>query len=173
MDPHADGTGLNDRTSRSCPAVPQRRAAPRARSVPLLLLGTICGVACVSLWPASRVTVSATPADVLACASAQAKQLGYHVGPDTTHGSLTAKRTLPSKDLGPDVTEYSRQDVLAVSARPVRATGGSTVTIQAETISVQGRGIADAPITASLEVRADADTVLARCRHAAPNTSLP
>jgi hypothetical protein len=112
---------------------------------------------------------------VLACAAAQAKQMGYHIGPDTTRGSLTAEKTQPFQDRGPDVTEYSRQDMLAVSLAPAHSPAGAAVTIEAETISVQEsrRGMADVPITASPEVRADADTLLSRCRHAAPNTSLP
>jgi hypothetical protein len=173
MERHAEGTGLGAGASRLPVAVPQRAGSSPGRVAICLLLGAIWSAACVSLWPTSRATVAGAPPDVVACATAQAKQLGYHVGPDTTHGSLTAEKTLPFRDLGPDVTEYSRRDVLAVSLRP--STSGSLMTIEAETISVQEsrRGMVDVPVTASAEVRADADTLLARCRHAAPNTSLP
>jgi hypothetical protein len=155
--------------------VHHRLVGSRALGVSFALLGTIWGTACVNLWPASHATVAAAPADVLACVAAQAKQMGYHIGPDTARGSLTAEKTRPFQDRSPDVTEYSRQDMLAVSLRPAHPSTGAAVTIEAETISVQEsrRGMADVPIAASAEVRADADTLLSRCRDAAPNTSLP
>jgi hypothetical protein len=132
-------------------------------------------VGCVSLWQTTRTTVAGAPADVFACAATQAKQLGYHILPDSTHGTLTAEKTFGFNDRGPDVTEYARKDVLALSPHGDPSGHGSTVTIRAETITVQQdrRGSSEVPVTASQAVRADADTLLARCRQAAPNTSLP
>jgi hypothetical protein len=171
MDRHAEWTGPPKIVGPPI-GVPRRPAGPLVRAASSALLGAVCGTACVSLWPTSHATVPAAPADVLACAAVQAKQLGYHVGPDTTHGSLTAEKARPFKYHGPDVTESSRQDVLALTLRPAHSSGGSIVTIEAE--SMEGRrGMAPAAITASAEVRADADTLLNHCRHAAPNTSLP
>jgi hypothetical protein len=119
--------------------------------------------------------VPAPPADVRSCATAQARELGYRVTPDTTHGSVTAEKTLPFRQNGPDVTVYSVKNVLAVSLQSDVPVHGSTMNVTAQTISVQQsrRGMADVPVTASGEVRADADTLLARCRHLAPGTSLP
>jgi hypothetical protein len=175
MGRQAEGTGLREEMSGPATGVHDRLVGSRALGVSFALLGTIWGTGCVNLWPTSHATVAAAPADVFACAAAQAKQMGYHVGPDTTRGLLTAEKTRSFQDRGPDVTEYSRQDILAVSLGPAQSSAGSAVTIEAETISVQEsrRGMADVPITASPEVRADADTLLSRCRHAAPNTSLP
>lgn len=174
MDRHGGGTGLRQRAGPAAGML-RPRVGPHARGPSFMLLGAMWAAACVNLWPTAHATIATAPADVLACAAAQAKQLGYRIGPDTTHGSLTAQKTLPFKEHGPDVTEYSREDVLAVTLGPTHASGGSAMTIEAETISVQEsrRGMADVPIAASAEVRADADTLLSRCRHAAPTTSLP
>jgi hypothetical protein len=126
---------------------------------------------------------------VLACAASQAKALGYRVLTDSglltrligstpragPRDSLTAEKTLPLGQLSSDVTEYSRKNVLVVSLIPNRSTGGSTMAIRAETVSVQQsrRGMTDQPVPATGAVRADADTLLAHCHNPAPNTSLP
>jgi hypothetical protein len=82
---------------------------------------------------------------------------------------------MPLRDLGPDVTEHSRRNVLAVAVSPAQSGQGSTLTVRAETISMQEtrRGMTDVSVPASPTVRTDADTLLARCRNVAPNTSLP
>ncbi len=142
---------------------------------PALALALASTSGCVSLWPTTHAQVQAPPADVRSCATAQARELGYRVYPDTTHGSVIAEKTLPLSQNGPDVTVYSVKNVLAVSLQPDGSVHGSTMSVTAQTISVQQsrRGMADVPITASGEVRADADTLLARCRHTVTNTSLP
>jgi hypothetical protein len=112
---------------------------------------------------------------VRSCATTQARELGYRVSPDTTHGSVTAEKAVPFRDYGPDVTVYSVRNVLAVSLQSDGAVHGSTMSVTARTISVQAsrRGMTDVPVSASSEVRADADTLFARCRHAVSNSSLP
>ena len=142
---------------------------------PVLALALLSATACVSLWPTTHAHVPAPTADVRSCATTQARELGYHVSPDTTHGSVTAEKTLPFSQNGPDVTVYSIKNMLAVSLQPEASVRGSTMSVTAQTISVQQsrRGMADVPVTASGQVRADADTLLARCRHAGASTSLP
>jgi hypothetical protein len=133
------------------------------------------GLGCATLWPKTTVTVAAAPSDVLACAAAEAKALGYHVVADSLHGAVTAEKSLPLSALGPDVTEFARKNVLAVSLAPGPASASTAITIRAESISVEQtrRGVTDAPLAASPAVRADADTLVARCQHAKSNSSLP
>ena len=140
----------------------------------VFLLGALATDGCVSLWPTTNTHVAATPADARSCAVAQAKELGYRVGPDTTHGSVTAEKTLPFRENGPDPTVFSVRNALAVSMQ-ADGTHGSKMSVTAQTISVQQsrRGMQDIPVSATSEVRADADTLVARCRHVGPGTSLP
>jgi hypothetical protein len=120
-------------------------------------------------------TSAATPTDSFACAAAQAKQVGYQLTPDRARREFEADKTLPLRDLGPDMTEHSRRNVLVVVVSPTQSGQGSTLTVRAETISMQEsrRGMTDVSMPASPTVRTDADTLLARCRNVAPNTSLP
>lgn len=148
-----------------------RQSTPLPGAALIAVVGT---AACASLWPTSHAVVPAPPSDVLACAASQAKALGYRVLPDTTHGTLTAEKTLPQRDLSADVTEYSRKNVLQVSFAKQGA-DATLLDVQSQTISIQEsrRGMTDVPVSALADVRADADTLLARCRQAAPSSSLP
>ncbi len=175
MDRHAGGTVSRLRDTPALATAHRFAGSPGSLVGSAAVLALLCSSGCVSLWPTVHAHVPAPPADVRSCAAAQAKELGYRVTPDTTHGSVTAEKTLPFRQNGPDVTVYSVKNVLAVSLQSDASVHGSTMNVTAQTISVQQsrRGMADVPVTATGEVRADADTLLARCRHLAPGTSLP
>jgi len=147
-------------------------AAVVLASSPLVVLGT---TGCASLWTTATAAVPARPADAFSCVVSQARQMGYHVAPDSSHAEVQAEKILPLGEMGPDAAEYTRKNVLAVAVHPARSNGGSTLVVRAETISVQQtrRGLTDVAVPASGAVRQDADALVARCQHAVPNTSLP
>src|SRR5215469_10546471 len=114
MDRHSGGTVR----LRDLPTAAAAHRAPR-RSIRLMapwwFLALPSTGGCVSLWPTANAHVQASQADVRSCATTQARELGYRVSPDTTHGSVTAEKTVPFRDYGPDVTVYSIRNVLAVA----------------------------------------------------------
>jgi hypothetical protein len=115
----------------------------------------------------------APSAVVLGCAAATARQMGYKVVVDSSHGQVTADKSLELADLGPDPTEYNRKNELAMST--TSSGSGTTLKIVAKSIAVNNsrRGYTDVAQPASPAVIADRDTLVARCRSLAPNTSLP
>jgi len=111
---------------------------------------------------------------VLGCAASTAREMGYKVVVDSTHGQVTADKNLPLSHLGPDPTEYTRKNELAITTKH-SASGGTTLTIIPKSIAVTNtrRGYTDVAQPSTPDVIADADTLIARCRSLAPNTSLP
>ncbi|GEM_PF-3958747 len=174
MERQSDGTGR--------PGLGSARTATPKRlfAAGRIVLGAgLAVVGCTTLWPATRVSTQASPSDAFGCLVTQAKQLGFRVAPDSGHHQLQAEQALPQAAHGADLTEYARKNVLV--AKVVRtgggtgAGGGSTIDVRAETIAQEEtrRGLTDESLPASPEVRAAADTLVARCRSAPPTTSLP
>lgn len=130
--------------------------------------------ACGTLWPVVTAPSPAPPSDVFACAVAQTRKLGYKVvadSSDSTRRLLQATRELPQSEKGPDPTEISRQNVMSI--RVLGDGTGSTLRVQAGTVSrtETRRGPTDVTEPANGRVRADADSLLARCRTASPTSS--
>ena len=158
---HSDRTGTRRATQSSARAVAACAAA--------VVLG-----ACGTLWPVVTAPSPAPPSDVFACAVAQARKLKYKVvadSSDSTRRLLQATRELPQSEKGPDPTEVSREDVMSI--RVLGDGTGSTLRVQAGTLSKTEtrRGPTDVTDPANHGVRADADSLLARCRTASPPTS--
>ena len=157
----------------SAPAIPSAR--PRARHWLAAATGVCAAlVGCGQLSRVSTVPAPAPPRDVYACAVAQAIKLGYKAVGDTIHREqrdLEASKTL--KHGGPESTEYSRKDVLSVIVTSKGSDSVSTMHVTAASISTQEtrRGPTDVTEPASVDVRADADSVIARCSVASPPTT--
>jgi hypothetical protein len=109
--------------------------------------------------------MTAAPVAVLSCAGDAGKQLHYKVTYfDTVHMKLTLRRS-STAPTGPEVDAMGMIDALSVAVLPARTGTGSTFTVQAQTMQheMTRRGPMDTEQHSSPEVRADADTLIARC----------
>jgi hypothetical protein len=142
-------------------------------------LATAAGVttalaACGHLWQTTTTPTPAPAPDVYACAVVQVTAMGYKVVSDTVHREqrdLEASKTLPRGSVGADPNEYDRKDVLSII---VTGSGsGSTMRVVAGTVGIEEnrRGPTDVDEPAGVNVLADADSVVARCRVASPPTT--
>jgi len=152
-----------------------QRAWQRERCWLAVATGACAALAgCGHLWQVSTLPAAAPPRDVYACAIAQATRLGYKVVSDTAHREqrdLEASKAFEHP--GPETTEYSRKDLLSVIVTSKGSDSVSTMRVTAGSMSRQEtrRGPTDVTEPATVDVRADADTVIARCRVAAPPTT--
>jgi hypothetical protein len=127
--------------------------------------------ACATVWPKQSITTASAPLDALTCAAGAGKQMGYKLNYlDSTRLQLTLRK----EDKAPLSAEAdARRDVDQIEMSIIGASGGSAasgnsaahVTIRAETIFQEEtkRGLTDFDVAASPTVKADADTLIARC----------
>lgn len=161
-----DRTGTRCRTDRQWPRGPALCAA------------ALLVVACGTLWPTTTTPVPAPPRDVYACLLGQAIDLGYKTVVDTGNPgrrNLDATKELPLADRGPDPTVLTVSDKLTILVLRDETGRASTLKVTAGTISRHNdrRGVTDVNESARSQVRQDADALVAHCRTASPQTSLP
>ena len=136
--------------------------------------GSVIAVAgCGHLWQTSTTPVPAAPRDVYACAIAQATALGYKVVVDTVHREqrdVEASKVLPRSAIGSDPNEFSRKDVISVVVSSASSDGNSTMRVVAGTVATVNdrRGPTDVDEPVGVNVRTDADSLIARCGVANP-----
>jgi hypothetical protein len=131
--------------------------------------------ACGRLWPVQTAPSPASPHDTYACALTEARGLGYRVTSDTVFAKrrdIEAYKELPGSARGPGVTEFTRKNVLVIRVEDASANSGSTMRVKAGTVSVQEtrRGPTEVNEPATGAAAADADTLVAHCRKAAPDS---
>jgi hypothetical protein len=128
---------------------------------------------CGHLWQTSTTPVPAGSRDVYACARTQATAMGYKVVVDTVHREqreIEASKQLPRGSVGADPNEFDRKDVMSIFVRSAASDGNSTIRVVAGTVSRVNdrRGPTDVDEPAGANVRADADSLVARCGVANP-----
>ncbi len=128
---------------------------------------------CGHLWQTLTTPVPAAPRDVYACAIAQATGMGYKVVVDTVHREqrdVEATKVLPRSAMGADPNEFSRKDVMSIIVTSASSDGSSTMRVVAGTVSTlqDRRGPTDVNEPVGLNVRTDADSLIARCGVANP-----
>jgi len=132
------------------------------RSTPILLVAALA--ACATLWPKKSVETTTAPLDVLMCAAAHGQDLRYKINYlDSARLRLTLRK--PSRaptSAEADALRNTDQIELWLAPTP---SGGTRATVRAGTIFAEEtkRGPTDSDVPASPGVRADADTILARC----------
>jgi hypothetical protein len=166
MRPTFDRTGTRCRTGRRWP------------SGAVLGAAALLVIACGHLWFTSTTPVPAPPRDVYACVLAQAIDLGYKTVVDTGNPgrrNLGATKELPLAQRGPDPTVLTRSDKLTILVQRDESGGASSLKVTAGTISRHNdrRGFTEVNESANPQVRHDADAIVAHCRTASPQTSLP
>jgi hypothetical protein len=144
-----------------------RPRIPAAAGIVIIVAG------CGHLWQTSTTPVPASPSDVYACAIAQAKGMGYKVVVDTVHREqrdVEASKVLPRSSMGADPNEFSRKDVMSIIVSSASSDGHSTMRVVAGTVSTvqDRRGPTDVDEPAGVNVRSDADSLIARCGVANP-----
>jgi hypothetical protein len=128
---------------------------------------------CGHLWQTSTTPVPAAPSDVYACAVAQAKGMGYKVVVDTVHRDqrdVEASKVLPRSSMGADPNEFSRKDVMSIIVSSAGTDGKSAMRVVAGTVATiqDRRGPTDVDQPVGVNVRSDADSLIARCGVANP-----
>jgi hypothetical protein len=160
MPPATRGTVTNSRHG-------GRRLFPAAAGI------VVAAAGCGHLWQTSTTPVPAPPRDVYACAVAQATALGYKVVLDTVHREqrdVEATKVLPRSAMGSDPNEFSRKDVMSIVVSSAGSDGNSTMRVVAGTVATEQdrRGPTDVDQPVGVNVRADADSLIARCGVANP-----
>jgi hypothetical protein len=99
--------------------------------------------------------------------------MGYKVVVDTVHREqrdVEATKVLPRSAMGADPNEFSRKDVMSIIVTSASSDGSSTMRVVAGTVSTlqDRRGPTDVNEPVGLNVRTDADSLIARCGVANP-----
>lgn len=137
------------------------------RGVILLVVIT----ACATVWPKQSVTTTSAPLDALTCAASAGKQMGYKLNYlDSTRLQLTLRKE-DKAPLSAEADARRNVDQIELSINGASSGGAASgsagvhVTIRAETIFQEEtkRGLTDDDVAASPTVKADADTLIARC----------
>jgi hypothetical protein len=154
-------------SGRPCRRRGASRLIPAAAGIAIGLAG------CGHLWQTSTTPVPAPARDVYACAVAQATALGYKVVVDTVHREqrdVEASKVLPRSEMGSDPNEFTRKDVISVIVSSAASGGNSSMRVTAGTIATieDRRGPTDVDQPVGLNVRTDADSLIARCGVANP-----
>ena len=121
--------------------------------------------ACASVWPTKSVATTSAPVTALSCAADAGKELHYKVTYlDTVRLKLTMRRTSKAP-IGPEVDAMEIIDRLSVAILASEKGTGSIFTVQPQTVQEEmtRRGPMESDEHPSSEVRADADTLIARC----------
>jgi hypothetical protein len=121
------------------------------------------------------VHTTAAPLDAVSCAASTGKELHYKI---TYLDSVRLRTTMEHASKAPtgaevDVMGITDRLTVAIVQPKGGAATGALFTVQAQTVlqEMTKRGLTESERPASDEVKADADTVIARCAQAPPASS--